>query len=122
VVVRPEREIEREALPEEAVSLEERALREGEEAVSLEERALRARGEAVSLEVERRPEDHEVFRKRYVAPPAPRASLHEVQAQVETTRAPRRSDLALPQRKGWRDAQRAIVWSEILGPPRALRD
>jgi hypothetical protein len=89
-------------------ALARRALREPERPPSLEERALLERGEPVSLERPRRPEDHESFHDRYMA--------EEVGPAVRRRRGP------LPDRWDWSAAQKAIIWAEILGPPKGLED
>lgn len=92
--------------------------------ISLEDRAALERGEATSLEVARRPEDHRRFHERYGVPESPRARRDSralsVSAPTEVTG--RRRGGRLPQQPGWSAVKRAIVWSEILGPPKGLRD
>jgi hypothetical protein len=85
-----------------------RPLREPERPPSLEERAIMERGEPVSLERPRRPEDHERFHERYRA--------KEAGPLVRRRRGP------LPDRGDWSAAQKAIIWAEILGPPKGLED
>jgi hypothetical protein len=75
--------------------------------ISLEERGALERGEAVSLERPRRPEQHQRFHELYV----------EHDDLVSRERRPRAT---LPDRVGWTAVHRAVVWSEILGPPRGL--
>jgi hypothetical protein len=75
--------------------------------ISLEEQAAMERGEPVSLERPRTPEQHERFHDLYVDRGDP----------ISTGRRPRP---ILPDRAGWTAVHRAVVWSEILGPPRGL--
>ncbi len=83
-----------------------REQREAERALSLEERAMLERGAPISLERPRRPEDHERFHARYMAP--------------KRRPAVRRSRARLPDREAWSPVQKAIIWSEILRPPKGL--
>ncbi len=105
-------------------ALTRRPLRELEQPPSLEERALLERGEAVSLERPRRPEDHERFHDRYGVPEpvASHAEFHKryVDERAEPGRRRRRGPL--PDRWDWSAAQKAIIWAEILGPPKGLED
>ncbi|UCC74872.1 MAG: hypothetical protein JSV86_10085 [Gemmatimonadota bacterium] len=81
-------------------------LRDAERGLSLEERAILERGAPQSVERPRRPEDHQRFHERYMEePPRPAA---------------RRSRVPLPEREDWSPAQKAIIWAEILGPPKGL--
>ncbi|UCC82880.1 MAG: hypothetical protein JSW46_18255 [Gemmatimonadota bacterium] len=89
-------------------ALVRRPLREVEQPPSLEERALLERGEAVSLEQPRRPEDHKRFHDLYM--------VEEAGPGVRRRRGP------LPDRWDWSAAQKAIIWAEILGPPKGLED
>ena len=66
------------------------------------------RGEPVSLERPRSPEDHERFHDRYMG-----------RAVVPAVRQRRGR---LPERWDWSAAQKAIIWAEILGPPKGLED
>ncbi len=75
---------------------------------SLEERAILERGEAVSLERPRRPEDHDRFHDRYM--------VEEAGPAVRRRRGP------LPDRWDWSAAQKAIIWADILGPPKGLEE
>lgn len=75
--------------------------------ISLEDRAAMERGEAVSLETPRMAEQHQRFHDLYVD-------------RGEPTRARRRARPILPDRADWTAVHRAVVWSEILGPPRGL--
>jgi hypothetical protein len=87
-----------------------------------EERLPSERGEAVTLERLRRPEDHQRFHDRYGVP-QPVASHEEFHARYVEGRGqaePRKGDIILPDSPDWSDVQRAIIWSEILGPPRGL--
>lgn len=79
-----------------------------EEAISLEELGMRERGAPVSLEAHRRPEERERLRDRYVGP--------------ERRPGPPRRHVPLPEPPGWSAAQKAIVWAELLGPPKGLVD
>ncbi|KPK79360.1 MAG: hypothetical protein AMS25_12975 [Gemmatimonas sp. SM23_52] len=79
-----------------------------EEAISLEELGMRERGAPVSLEAPRRPEERERLSDRYVGPERPRG--------------PRWLHVRLPEPPGWSAAQKAIVWAELLGPPKGLAD
>jgi hypothetical protein len=91
-----------------APALTREPLRQAEAPMSLEERAMLERGEPVSLERPRTPEDHERFHERY----------------MEQAAAPdvRRRRGRLPERPNWNAVQKAIVWAEILGPPKGLED
>lgn len=89
-------------------ALVRRPLREPEQTPSLEERAILERGEAVSLERPRRPEDHKRFHDLYM--------VDEAGPGVRRRRGP------LPDRSDWSAAQKAIIWAEILGPPKGLED
>jgi hypothetical protein len=86
-----------------------RPLHEPERPPSLEERAILERGEPVSIERPRRPEDHERFHDRYMGEEAGPAVR-------------RRRRGPLPDRWDWSAAQKAIIWAEILGPPKGLED
>ncbi len=92
--------------------------------ISLEEPAALRRDEAVSLEVPRRPEDHRRFHERYAIPESPRGrgklGAPGVSEPMRVTGERRRG--RLPERAHWSAAARAIVWSEILGPPKGLTD
>lgn len=92
--------------------------------ISLEERAALRRDEAASLEVPRRPEDHRRFHERYGIPESPRGrgklGAPGVSEPMRLTGRRRRG--RLPERAHWSAAARAIVWSEILGPPKGLTD
>ncbi len=92
--------------------------------ISLEEQAALQRGEPMSLEVPRRPEDHQRFHERYAIPDLTRArgKLGEPGVSEPMRVTPRRRRGRLPERAHWSAAARAIVWSEILGPPKGLRD
>jgi hypothetical protein len=89
---------------------------------SEEERFAIERGERGSLERPRRPEDHRRFHDRYGVP-EPVSSHDEFHAryvQPATRAEPRRAGVILPDSPEWSAVQRAIIWSEILGPPRGL--
>ncbi len=92
--------------------------------ISLEERAALQRDEAVSLEAPRRPEDHRRFHERYAIPESPsgRGKLSASAASEPVPSTGRRRRGRLPERADWSAAARAIVWSEILGPPKGLTD
>ncbi len=92
--------------------------------ISLEERAALERREAASLEVPRRPEDHRRFHERYGVPESPRArrALRAPDVSAPTEVTGRRRGGRLPEQANWSAVKRAIVWSEILGPPKGLRD
>lgn len=89
--------------------------------LSLEERALLERGEPISLETERRPEDHDRFHTRFGVP-EPVSSHQEFHDRYvsEKGRPPAARRSVLPESKYWSFAQKAIVWGEILGPPKGL--
>ncbi len=92
------------------------------ERVSLEERAIRERGAPETLERPRRPEDHERFHERYDVP-KPLSSDTELRKRYvdepETVRRKRKGP-TLPDRLEWSAVKRAIVWAEVLGPPKGL--
>jgi hypothetical protein len=95
---------------------------EGEQPVSLEERAIGERGEPISLERDRLPEDHDRFHDRYSVP-QPVATHQEFHDRYVTRRpwaAKRRRAIRLPDRRYWSNVQRAIIWAEVLGPPKGL--
>ncbi len=86
------------------------------------ERLSTKRGEAVTLERPRRPEDHERFHDRYGVP-EPVGSHEEFHAryvEAKDRAEPRKGNVILPDSPDWSAVQRAIIWSEILGPPRGL--
>lgn len=78
--------------------------------------------EAVSLERPRRPGDHQRFHERYAVPQPVRTHEEFHTRYVDSTSRPeaRRAGPALPDDPKWSAVQRAIVWSEIIGPPRGL--
>lgn len=77
--------------------------------ISLEEQGILERGEAVSLETARTPEDHRRFHRLYM--------------EVEEEAPKRRSRGGrLPNRRNWSPVHQAIVWSEIIGPPKGLTE
>ncbi len=87
-----------------------------------EERLPIERGEPVSLERPRVPEDHQRFHDRY-ATPQPVSSHEEFHARYVEPKGraePRRAGVTLPDSPEWSAVQRAIIWSEILGPPKGL--
>jgi len=78
-----------------------------EEVISLDELGMRERGAPVSLEAARRPEERPRLRDRWARP---------------ERRGPARRRVPLPEPPGWSAAQKAIVWAELLGPPKGLAD
>ncbi|KPK61865.1 MAG: hypothetical protein AMS21_08735 [Gemmatimonas sp. SG8_38_2] len=92
------------------------------ERLTLEERVALERGTPKSLERPRRPEDHERFHEEY-AVPLPVSSHSEFHARYMKAEEPeerRRAGVRLPDRSHWSAVQRAIVWAEVLGPPKGL--
>jgi len=93
------------------------------ERLSLEERALLERGAPKTLERPRRPEDHDRFHQRYDVP-KPVSSHTEFHKryvqQAETVKKRRRVGVALPARPEWSAVKKAIVWAEVLGPPKGM--
>lgn len=87
-----------------------------------EERLPARGGEAVSLERRRRPEDHQLFHDRYAVPQpvSSHEEYHERYVDSTPQRQPRRGRVALPDDPEWSSVQRAIVWAEVLGPPKGL--
>lgn len=80
------------------------------------------RGEPISLERPRRPEDHQRFHDRYDVP-QPVRSHEEYHARYMEPRKrteARRAGVSLPDNPEWSAVQRAIIWSEIVGPPKGL--
>jgi hypothetical protein len=114
----------RERREERPASLEERLVRERREErpASLEERLVRERGAPVSLERPRRPEDHDRFHERYRVPEpvASHTDFHERYMEAEAGPAQRGRRLRLPERRDWSAVKKAIVWAEVLGPPKGL--
>jgi hypothetical protein len=92
------------------------------ERVSLEERAIRERGTPKTLERPRRPEDHDRFHERYQVPEpvSSHTEFHKRYFEEAATVVTRRSRLKLPDRPDWSAVKRAIVWAEVLGPPKGL--
>jgi len=78
--------------------------------------------EAVSLERPRRPEDHERFHGRYGVPKPveSHSDFHRRYVEEQPGRPTRRPRTLLPERADWSAAQKAIIWAEILGPPKGL--
>ncbi len=76
--------------------------------ISLEEQGMMERGPPVSLERARSPEDHERFHELYLE----RATKRRRRGGTRGAR--------LPNRDEWSPVHRAIVWSEIIGPPKGL--
>lgn len=105
------------------VSLEELAARERGQPVSLERRGLEERGAAISMETSRLPADHDRFHERYGIPEPPATHEEFERRYVERGgRAGVATEAAhLPALPNRTQLQRAVIWSEILGPPRALR-
>ncbi len=96
---------------------------EREAPLSLQDLSARERGRPVSLEEPRRPADHERFHERYEVP-RPVETHDEFHARYvdQQRRRPRRfAPAALPDQPGWNDVQRAIIWAEVLGPPKGLK-
>ncbi len=99
------------------VSLEE--IRE-REAYSLETIPDR---EAETLERPRTPETHRRFHERYGVPQpvSTHKEFHRRYIQPTTGSRTRRPRAArLPDRPNWTMVQKAFVWSEVFGPPKAL--
>ncbi len=92
------------------------------EATSLDEWGIRERGEAVSLEVPRAPDAHQRFHARYDVPQPPGSHEEFHRRYVDPALLPRRrrSTMRLPNSPRWSPVQKAIVWADILGPPRGL--
>lgn len=92
------------------------------ERVSLEERAIRERGAPKTLERPRRPEDHERFHERYDVPKpvSSHAEFHKRYVDEPETVTGKRKGFRLPDRPEWSAVKRAIVWAEVLGPPKGL--
>jgi hypothetical protein len=90
--------------------------------LSLEERAMLERGEPVSLERPRRPEDHERFHDRYgiEEPVASHAEFHDRYMEKGAREVPRGRRGRLPERRYWNPVQKAVIWAEVLGPPKGL--
>jgi hypothetical protein len=106
------------------VSLEDLAARERGRPVSMERKGSERRGAPVSLETARAPSDHERFHERYgiAEPPATYDEFERRYVDgAGRERVSARPAAHLPELPGRSRLQRAIVWSEILGPPRALR-
>ena len=81
------------------------------------------RPDAVSLERPRRPEDHDLFHERYAVPQPveSHSEFHDRYLDEEkdrrTVKGPVRR-VRLPDAAGWSAVQKAIVWAEVLGPPK----
>jgi len=75
--------------------------------ISLEEQGMLERGEAVSLETQRTPAQHERFHRLYVG-------------TSEELSVTRRRGARLPERASWSPLRKAVIWSEIFGPPKGL--
>lgn len=95
----------------------------GKEAgTSLEEWGVRERGAAVSLEVPRAPDAHQRFHARYDVPQPPDSHEEFHQRYVDPALLPRRrrGRMRLPDSPRWSPVQKAIIWADVLGPPRGL--
>ena len=92
------------------------------ERVSLEERAIRERGAPRTLERPRRPEDHERFHERYDVPKPVSSHSEFHKRYVDEYEPVSREGIGfrLPDRPEWSAVKRAIVWAEVLGPPKGL--
>jgi hypothetical protein len=81
--------------------------------------------EALSLERPRRPEDHDRFHERYNVPQpvTTHSEFHaRYMAQEAAVTARRPRGPLLPDRPGWTAVQKAIIWAEIIGPPKGLSE
>ena len=89
---------------------------------TLEERLVLKRGTPESLERPRRPEDHERFHERYGVPQpvSSHSEFHQRYMNAEEPERRSRAVVRLPDRPHWSAVQRAIVWAEVLGPPKGL--
>ena len=81
------------------------------------------RPDAVSLERPRRPEDHDLFHERYAVPEPveSRSEFHDRYLDEEKDRRAVKGPVRrvmLPDAAGWSAVQKAIVWAEVLGPPK----
>jgi hypothetical protein len=87
-----------------------------------DERLPVRRAQAASLERPRRPEDHQLFHDRYGVPQpvSSHEEYHERYVDSPPRKQTRRGRVALPDDPQWSAVQRAIVWSEVLGPPKGL--
>ncbi len=87
-----------------------------------EEKATVERRHPDSLERPRRPEDHDRFHERYglTEPVSSHAEFHDRYMKPKRRAAPRRASGPLPDHAEWSPAQKAIIWSEILGRPKGL--
>ena len=90
--------------------------------VSAAERVALERGTPKSLERPRRTEDHERFHEQYGVPQpvSSHTEFHERYMNAEEPERRRRVAVRLPDRPHWSAVQRAIVWAEVLGPPKGL--
>ncbi len=104
---------------------EDRKSNTRERGYALQRRSLREVSEPKSLEVPRRPEDHDRFHERYGVPQPVRSHKEFHDRYVDAEGRPavrRRSPTVLPDRLDWSAAQKAIIWAEILGPPKGLSE
>jgi hypothetical protein len=62
----------------------------------------------------------ETVKRREPLREAPMAGVRAVGAPVAGVADRRRA--RLPERPGWDELKRAIVWAELIGPPRALAE
>ncbi len=87
-----------------------------------DEKAAIERRHPDSLERPRRPEDHDRFHERYGVPEpvSSHTEFHERYMQPTRRVAARRPKGPLPDRPDWSPAQKAIIWSEILGRPKGM--
>lgn len=118
---RGEVELRRRPTPEPA---SKRVEAEIPEVVSLEEVGMRQIGEPTTLERPREPADHERFHERYSVPQpvATHDDFHRRYVVPPRHRPARERRARLPQEPGWSEVQRAIVWAEVIGPPKGLVD
>ena len=94
------------------------------EATPLNKWGIRERGEAVSLEVPRALDAHQRFHARYDVPQPPDSHEEFHRRYVDPAFLPRRrrGTMRLPNSPRWSPVQKAIVWADVLGPPRGLTD
>jgi hypothetical protein len=87
-----------------------------------DEKAAIERRHPDSLERPRRPEDHDRFHERYGVPEpvSSHTEFHERYMQPTRRVVARRPKSPLPDRPDWSPAQKAIIWSEILGRPKGM--
>lgn len=94
------------------------------EVVSLEQIGMGEIGEPTSLERPREPADHDRFHRRYSVPKpvATHDEFHHRYVVPPRHRPARERRARLPREPGWSDVQTAIVWTEVIGPPKGLID